>query len=549
MNMTIKGQTMNTFKKNTLRSLTAILLATSAVTALADSVFGEGRTPLGAGDAAAIRNTAKQAAMRDAVIQAIKDATALDASDPKFAPIVNEIAKQLNDVQVKEERREGNEFVTRVEANVDRTKIKNAIRGTDLDKLNDRSFAILALMDEFVTNTRDLNMPLKDLTEFSSDKGSTFSDKSMKAASASASSESAVAASKNVNAATASSAKVNANSNAAYSAQASGPYASQSATGGQSNSFNGQSASAASYSEKDSLAASASSKSASASIDQKNVQSESHDKVTYKHLVEYQDHSQPTANPIFQSAFLGNMRDYDLKFQDSSIAKSKFFGNKPIRMSTLDNSADMAKFSEFARTKSNSDFLLVGSSTVVQGDKDPATGNLTCAVNVAMKVFSTSDSEMIASDSEGMLASGINIESCAQNASKKIADHMSSKFAGRILGYWADRSARGREFIVELKGKTLTLPMRMAFAKAIKDIQGAVSVVKENSNAGVKVTVTLKGGNDPQEIVYTAVTAQSAFAGVNLDGIVQGTEVTFCIDTCAADAATKSSDSTKAKKK
>ena len=62
----------------------AVLVATFATTsAIAqNTVFGEGRTPIGAGEASAVRNAAKQEAMRDAVVKAIKDATAINADDP-----------------------------------------------------------------------------------------------------------------------------------------------------------------------------------------------------------------------------------------------------------------------------------------------------------------------------------------------------------------------------------------------------------------------------------------------------------------------------------
>ena len=62
------------------------------------------------------------------------------------------------------------------------------------------------------------------------------------------------------------------------------------------------------------------------------------------------------------------------------------------------------------------------------------------------------------------------------------------------------------------------------------------------------MVLTLKGGSDPQEVVYTAVTAQSAFSGVNLDGLVEGTSVIFCIDKCVPDASGKD-DASKSKKK
>jgi hypothetical protein len=127
-----------------LKKAICVAMGTLALAATAeDAVIGEGRAPLGSGNAAAIRGAAKQEAVRDAVLKAIKDATALDASEDRFAPIVGEVAKQMRNVKVTSEESVGNEFVTRIEVTVDRKQIKNAIRGTDLDKLSDRSFSIL----------------------------------------------------------------------------------------------------------------------------------------------------------------------------------------------------------------------------------------------------------------------------------------------------------------------------------------------------------------------------------------------------------------------
>src|SRR3954469_4509958 len=80
-----------------------------------ETVIGEGRVSIAAGDAAAVRNAAKQEALRDASLKAILDATAIDASENKYAQIVADLAKQLRDVRVLEERREGADFVTRIE--------------------------------------------------------------------------------------------------------------------------------------------------------------------------------------------------------------------------------------------------------------------------------------------------------------------------------------------------------------------------------------------------------------------------------------------------
>lgn len=516
-------------------STTGLALAISlcATPTLAqNTVIGEGRTPAGAGDARSIRNAAKQEALRDAVVKAIKDATALDASDMRYAPIVNEIAKQLRDVRVREEIQEGADFVTRIEADVDRRQIKNAIRGTELDKLNDRSFSILMLVDEFVTNSRDLKLPLRELTEYSYDAGSSYNDKTRAASASSASSQSAIAASSSVNASRASSSQAAGASSSAVAVQG---YNGSGAAASNSN-FSGKSASAANYRSNDSMAASASSKSASASSYQANVEANSHEKASYRKLVEYQDTSKPTTNSVFLPSFSGHLRDYDLRLLDSSITRSKFFGDRKITLSTLSNSAEMAKFSEFAR-KSNADFLMMGSSTVVAGDTNPATGMQACTVTAELKVFATAGSEEISAAAQSTEAAGRNIEDCAAKASTKIANMLAPEFANRTLGYWADRSARGRQYSVEFKGSALPLPLRMAFVKALQEIPGVTDVeTKDNSDAGVRATVTLKGKVNAMEQVYGAVSSQAAFSSRTLDGTTEGETVVLCLNSCSTKA-------------
>ncbi len=300
--------------------------------------------------------------------------------------------------------------------------------------------------------------------------------------------------------------------------------------------FSSKSASASNYRSNESIAASASSKSASAASYQANVEANSHEKASYRKLVEYQDTSKPTANSVFLSSFSGSLRDYDLSLLDSSITRSKFFGDRKITLATLGNSAEMAKFAEFAR-KSNADFLMVGSSTVVAGDTNPATGMQSCTVTAELKVFATAGSEQISSAAQSTEAAGRNIEDCAGKASTKIAGMLAPEFANRTLGYWADRAARGRQYTVEFKGTGLNFPLRMAFAKALKEIPEATDVeTKENSDAGLRATVTLKGKVNAMEQVYGAVSSQPAFAGRNLDGTEVGETLVLCLNSCAAPA-------------
>jgi hypothetical protein len=310
-----------------------------------------------------------------------------------------------------------------------------------------------------------------------------------------------------------------------------------SAAAAQQNSFAGQRNTASAQSTKDNFAAASSRQSSSASVDRKDVDARSHESATYRKLVEYQDTSKPTGKSAFLSAFGGNLRDYDMRLQDSANVRSKFFGDRTISLATLENGAEMAKFSEYARTKANADFLMVGNATVIGGDRNAATGQIACSVSAQVRAFATAGNEMIASEMMGTQASGMNIEECATLASRKIADLMAPAFANRALGYWADRAARGRQFTVELRGSALPLPMRLSFAKALRDIQGATDVEKkEDGDTGVKVTLTLKGKVDAMEQVYGAVTGQPAFASRTLDGKVEGELIVLCLDKCGGSA-------------
>lgn len=499
-------------------------LALAATAAADDAVLGEGRAPLGSGNSAAIRGAAKQEALRDAVLKAIKDATALDASDDRYAPIVNEVAKQMRDARVASEETIGNEFVTRVEVTVDRKQIKNAIRGTELDKLSDRSFSILMLVDEFITSTRDLNLPLEEFTEMKYDAGSSFRDKSIRASSSKSSSSAAVGYSASVDAAAGASSRIS---------------GSQTDAGG-TRSGQGNATAAAALSTRENYAAAGSSKSSRSAIDARNVAASSHETASYKKLVKYQDTSKPTSKPLFLNEFAGKLRDYDLRLLDALNAKSKFFGDKPISLALLSNGAEMSKFSEFARTKANADFLMLGSATVIAGERNPATGDIGCVVNAEVKTFATAGGELIASMAESTQASGPNIEGCAGVATQKVARLMAPSFASSTLGYWADRAARGRQYTVEFKGGNLSLPMRIAFAKALRDIDGASAVEKKaDSPDGVRVTLTLKGKADAMEQVFAAVSNQASFAGRELDGDVQGELLTLCLGKCGGDAKKK----------
>lgn len=519
--------------------LASIVLASLNAHAADELVIGEGRSPIGAGNAAAIRGAAKQEAVRDAVLKAIKDATALDASDDKFAGIVNEVAKQTKSVKVLEETAIGPEFVTKVEVLVDRKQIKNAIRGTDLDKLNDRSFSILLIVDEFLTNTKDLNAPLEELVEYKYDTGSSYKDKSLKAKSSSSANSGAVSGSSSLNA----SATNKSNLSAAESSKANINIGGDSAIGSGNAAVHASASSSEKLNATSQYSAGKAQKEQASYIDKKSIDSQSHETESYKRLVKYQDNSKPVGNSQFLNDFSGRLRDYDLRLLDASVTKSQFWGDKSITLSTLQNSSEIAKFSSFARTKANADFLMIGSASVIAGEKNSATGEITCVANVELKAFSTTSNELIAGVAETTQASSANIEGCAAIATQKVSKIMAPAFTSNVLGYWADRAARGRQYLIELKGTNMSLPMRLSFMRALKEIDGVGDIEKREDTAeSVKATITIKGKMDAMEQVYGAVSAQPAFTSKTLDGKSEGELITLCIDTCQSAQQQKSTE-------
>jgi hypothetical protein len=190
----------------------------------------------------------------------------------------------------------------------------------------------------------------------------------------------------------------------------------------------------------------------------------------------------------------------------------------------------MKKFSEFARKK-NAAFLMVGTSTVVKGDVQAATGRLQCVVKVALTVFSTTDGEIVASGADDVLAEGINVEDCAGSASRKVGARMSPVIANRVLSYWSDRSVRGRQYVVELRGKSFDLATKMAFKRAVHTISEDANE-SDASDTSIKYTVTLKGKVDAEEAVIDALSAQPAFANKNLDDHVDQNLIAVCLGKC-----------------
>ena len=567
---------------------TSILSAALALAlcsgACAKEIELNGRATVSASeDAQSIRAIATSAAKRQAVIAGLNRVIGPNASDdPKVAAKIQAIVDQINDSRIVDSKgsRIGSDYEMTLTLVVDdkefRTLISDA--GIAANTASTRSFAILAVMDEFLTTPKDLRAPLEELTEFHSEQGNSFKDKSINArsnksaaasSSSSASSVDARAAS-TVDARASSSAKANGTYNASLdasgkvSAAGSARDSEGSAAFGasregkvkakESAQYSGEKASGASYqgSSAESLkasnaqtASSATSQSAS-SVSAKNVASEEHDNVSYKKLVKYQpQNTSPEKTSQTYNALMGQLQDYDLRVVDNDLFRSKYFKAKPITIEQMQNSEELAKYVSFAKKDANADFFMVGTSIIIDQGRNSATGETECTGVATVKTYSTVNAESIASETISESAAGRNVNDCAGNLAKKLALVGGPIIGAKVQEYWKRRSTYGREFVLTLTGQSLPLMVKTSFTKTLKSVPGVEgNVQRAASDKELQIVVTYKGTDPLDQAVFEALSGNPIFA--SLDSKTEGNQILLCMGPCAKPEIEKI---TKAKKK
>jgi hypothetical protein len=387
--------------------------------------------------------------------------------------------------------------------------------------------------------------------EFSSQKGSSFSDKTT----ASSSSKSASAASRQSAQASSLAASASEKSQSSHDDSLRGGY-SASASGRASGS-DGSAAFAASGSgridaqsrgsdESESAgsvkAASASSSSASASRSasananyKANVAQEEHDNVSYRHLVEYQPPSKtPEKQSLTSNELVGELRAYDVKTTDNDLFRSKYFGGKPITIDQIVSGDQLAKYVQFAKSEAKADFFMVGTSVIVDQDKNPLTGERSCTGIVTLKVYSTVDGELIAAKTISETAAAPNLDSCAGNVAKKMAAIGGPQIGAQIQDYWKKGAMYGQTYVVTLVGPSLSLITKANFSKALQSVPGVQNVDRPrvNDDKRYEVNLTYKGSDPLDQAAALALASNPAFSA--LDSKTEAGRITLCMGPCSA---------------
>ncbi len=445
-------------------------------------------------DAAAVRATATAQARKAAVTAAVEKVLGPGASrDPRVGNKIGAVVAQVPDdayVDVKSSSAAG-EYQLQVTLVVDDKQFRTLLSdlGIATGTATARSASILAVMDEFITSAREVNAPLEELTAYRREAGASFSDQSRASASSSSSTS----------------------SHSSHSAHV------DTWDGAGGDSHHGSDASS----------------SASRTRVRNDVAAEQHDNEYYVRLVRFQPRSKtPEKASQTWNSIAGQLQDYDLRLLDNDVFRSRYFKDRPMTLDQLTQSAALAGYVKSAKAEVNADFFLVGTSVIIDAGRNGATGDVECNGVVSLKTYSTVDGESIASETISEVSSGRNLDDCAGNLAKKLGAITGPVIGARVQQYWKRRDTYGREFVLTLKGQSIPLRTRAAFAKAVKALPGVEGDTQRASDATmVQIVVTYKGADPLDQAMALQLGDSKDFDG--LDSRTEGNQVTLCLGPCA----------------
>ncbi|CAN0623627.1 conserved exported protein of unknown function [Burkholderia multivorans] len=544
---------MNAFTKKLLSVAVAAIAVTPAAHAMDIEARGVGSAAI-TGDVNSVRTSALRQAKRNAVLAALDKVVGAGTSrNPDVQARLDDLVVQIGEepfYSVTPSTADGQYQVSvtlRMDDKALRTEISDL--GLAMNTTATRSQPILVMMDEFFTTPTNLHAPLEELTEFRHEAGSHYNEKEAAASSKSAAyaaSSNAAYASKEQAAFAEKSASAN-RVNAARDIRVAGAeqdgYGNSAAVAGRdSGRFNAsgesshQSAGAASRqvaaAESSKVAAASSSRSAYAH----NVNAEDHDNTYYKKLVKYQpQNTGPDKKNYTYNELKGQLGDLDIKVLDNAIFRSKYFGNRSITLDQLENSAELAKYVDYARKDATADYVMIGSSVIYDLGVDKNSGQQACTGVASTKTFSTKTGEDIASATQSEAATGMSSDDCRARLAAKLAGSLGDQVGKRIQEFVKRRTMYGAEYTIRLTGNNLPLMTRTAFSQALKSVPGLEKAVQRQAGSGqVEIIATYRGSDPLDQAVAMALSSNPQFA--SLDSSVDGTVITLCMNGCSKKA-------------
>lgn len=514
-----------------LQAAVITVFAVTLASAVEIEVQGEGSAVV-TDDIAQVQHKARQEAMKNAVTIAVERVLGADADkNPQVQEKFHKIISQASVYKMKQSdnaRREDDRYVVNTVLIIDETKLRKLLSdmGIALGTATVRASSIMVIMDEYFSLPSDLNVatPLREVTVYKYDHDKSFKDK--QALSKSSSEASAVSAR---NKEAGSLAATNQASGSA-SAKSSGRVLTGEGYASGSNSAK------ADYSQKGSVDARYSKDQSLDAAHKKQsnlnygrfVSATDNEHEFFTNIKEYQPRNSPDKRNDTVASLGSAFRTYDIRSLNSDIFRSKYFGKQPISIEKLENSEQLGKFAKAARSDAKADFFAIGTSVIVDRGKSTSTGQSTCDGMVAVKVYSTADSETIASGALTESASGNSPDQCRTNVANKIGAGLGSTIAHQVQDYWKTRQMYGSEYILVLVGDLPTMA-RIQFTNTVKQVQG-VSNVKLRSSEGGKIefVVNYSGQGQVGDDIFLKIAGSSLadrFANYEIE--TEGNQIVF----------------------
>lgn len=473
-----------------------VFLMSSVLSAQDIRISGTGTTLI-TGDISVVKAKAKNEAIKKAVINAINKVLGANAAKQKnIQDKIDLIIEQIDQFKIDEEiksSKEGNNYIVKYNLTFSDKDFRSLISdlGIATNTNNIRSSAILVLMDEYFTTPINMKAPLEETTTYSKDKSTLYQE--------------------------------NADASGYVDSNEELSYKNNTTVSAKATDKRGYTSSTAKINASDKSTGSASSDYSAGSSSSKSVTSAHNDTEFFQKVIKYQPKNiGPEKQNTTLTALYHVFGEYDLKYLDNDIFKSKYFGNSPITLEKLQNSAELERYALAAYKDQKADYFAIGSTIIVDKGINTATGNHTCDGTIVMKVYSTiGQAENISAGTLNESASGSTADQCKGNIAKKLAKGFGPVIASQIQEYYKKRQMYGKEYTVLLVGK-YNLKQRKKFLKIVKIMDG-IKNIKKRSNT--EYVITFSG----EDIETTITDSDELLEMLNIeDASFEGSTLKLC---------------------
>jgi len=383
---------------------------------------------------------------------------------------------------------------------------------------------IMLILDSEIGIASDSSKPLSEVTEFNSQKGSSFSDTS------------AAAYSEKERAASSQSDKRAASGSASSAAGYSSGYGSAAGSSRVSGNSASSSRSAAAYSQTINAAS------------KNNVQADSYDNVSFRKEVTYQGGSvKSQSGDAAANAFGGELVAFGIRTNPSTNALSKF---NVERFEQLQKDL-WEEFLAFSASSGNN-YILGGKLKLTTEGQDPNSGQYVCSGEISVVGFSaaSSSSEGIARGYKQANSAGQSEDDCRNRLSATLAKLLAAEIGPQIQDNWRDRSrelrntaqaqnraaSEGAEYNLTIRAPIIDFQTKRVVVDALKSLstvsQPLVQISQTQNELVYRVFYKSIDGQDLGTSLLGALVDRNPSYGTSPIPTLAGQSVTVCLLSC-----------------